>query len=105
MQRLGSAEKEGRKRKSTTVLADMLNQGREAKRQLEKEKLTVEQQRLDAEKERNKMMFEMFAKQQTQNDQFMQVVLQQQQEMRSMQLLNSQVQLEVLKLMKDLKKK
>ena len=103
MQRQGSAEKEGKKRKSATVLVDMLNQGREVKRQIEMEKITIEQQRLDTEKERNKMFLEMFTKQQTQNEQFMQVVLQQQQEMRNMQLVNSQVQLEVLKSMKDLK--
>ena len=122
-------KKQPNKRKST-VLKELLEEGRKSKNEMEMKRIALEEQRLQADKERHTFFKNVVTKQQQQqvlllnqqtqaqaqqqqmmklhleNQQQQQVFQQQQQKvMAELQLQNSHIQLELLKALKDLKDK
>lgn len=122
-------KKQPHKRKST-VLKELLEEGRKSKNEMEMKRIALEEQRLQADKERHTFFENVVTKQQQQqvlllnqqtqaqaqqqqmmklhleNQQQQQVFQQQQQKvMAELQLQNSHIQLELLKALKDLKEK
>lgn len=85
------------KRKST-VLKEVLEEGRKSKNEIELKKIALEEQRLKAEQERNAFFEEVVNQQQQQQKE-------QQKFMAEMQLQNSQVQLELLRVLRDIREK
>ncbi|CAB3979802.1 Hypothetical predicted protein [Paramuricea clavata] len=118
------------KRKST-VLKELIEEGRNAKNELEAKRIAPEEKRLQADKERHDLFADVVAQQQQQQqawliqqqthahqhqqqvmqmhleNQTQQQVFQQQQQkmMTELQVQNSQVQLELLKVLRDIKDK
>ena len=115
------------KRKST-VLKELIEEGRNAKNELEAKRIALEEKRLQADKERHDLFADVVAQQQQQQawliqqqthahqqqvmqmhleNQTQQQVFQQQQQkmMTELQIQNSQVQLELLKVLRDIKDK
>ena len=122
-------KKQPNKRKST-VLKELLEEGRKSKNDIEMKRIALEEQRLQVDKERHTFFENVVTKQQQQqvlllnqqtqaqeqqqqmmkmlleNQQQQQVFQQQQQKaMAELQLQNSHIQLELLKALKDLKDK
>ncbi|XP_044166284.1 uncharacterized protein [Acropora muricata] len=106
-------KKQPNKRKST-VLKELLEEGRKSKNEMEMKRIALEEQRLQADKEGHTFFENVVTKQQQQqmmklhleNQQQQQVSQQQQQKvMAELQLQNSHIQLELLKALKDLKDK
>ena len=106
------------KRKST-VLKELIEEGRNAKNELEAKRIALEEKRLQADKERHDLFADVVAKQQQQQawliqqqthahqhqQQVMQMQQQQQKMMTELQVQNSQVQQELLKVLRDIKDK
>lgn len=117
--RTKAMEKQGERqtcKRKSTVLKEVLEDGRKVKNEIELKRIALEEQRIIVDQERNTFFEKVVSQQQEQQSllvgqqaqaQKEQQMFQQQQQkfMAELQLQNSQVQLELLKVLKDMKDK